>query len=253
MSVLPIKVPVRFRIIAHRGASAYAPENTLAAFRLAKKMGAAEVELDIQFSKDKKAVICHDKHLDRYGYPGQWVRELTLENLLEKDMGSWFSPYFFASERMLSFENFLSIFLNHFTYHVELKFSNTNLTSHLVKIILEKRLLNQVIFTSFQLELLKAVKEILPEARIGWLIKQGGFTLENIKKAKQAYCFQICPPASETTSSLVSKAHADIPEVRTHSVKGIPDILHTIEAGCDGLTTNWPDWLTHNSFESEGK
>jgi len=253
MSVLPLKVPVGFRIIAHRGASAYAPENTLAAFRLAQKMGVTEVELDIQFSKDNQAVICHDQDLDRYGYPGQRVAELILEDLLAKDMGSWFSPYFFAGEPMLSFENFLSIFRNHFTYHVELKFNNSNLVSPLIELIQEKQLLSQVIFTSFQLDLLKVVKEILPEARIGWLVRKGAFTLENIRQATQADCFQICPPASETAAAFVSIAQAAIPEVRTHSIKGIPDILRTIQTGCNGLTINWPDWLTHENVEREGR
>ena len=76
---LPIKVPRDFRIIAHRGASGYAPENTLAAFRLAEKMGVKEVELDVWLSKDNHIVLCHDGALDRYGYPGLHVKDLQLD------------------------------------------------------------------------------------------------------------------------------------------------------------------------------
>ena len=89
---LPLRVPPNFRIIAHRGASAYAPENTLAAFLLAERMGATEIELDVQFSRDRQLAIVHDETFDRYGYPGLRSADLTLPELVSLDMGSWFSP-----------------------------------------------------------------------------------------------------------------------------------------------------------------
>ena len=58
--MLPIPVPPDFRIIAHRGASAYAPENTKPAFGFAQRMGISEVELDTQLSADGMVVLCHD-------------------------------------------------------------------------------------------------------------------------------------------------------------------------------------------------
>ena len=111
MTKLPVRVPVGFRIIAHRGASGYAPENTLAAFRLAERMGVTEIELDVQFSKDRQLVICHDPVLDRYGYPGLRVADSTLDELLTLDMGSWFSPYFL---RFTSFNLFFMVFRGYF-------------------------------------------------------------------------------------------------------------------------------------------
>jgi len=65
--VLPISVPENFRIIAHRGASAYAPENSAAAFKLAYEMGINEFEMDTQICNDGIVILCHDKTLDRYG------------------------------------------------------------------------------------------------------------------------------------------------------------------------------------------
>ncbi|MGH6622063.1 MAG: glycerophosphodiester phosphodiesterase, partial [Alphaproteobacteria bacterium] len=67
MTDSPIRVPRGFRIIAHRGASGYAPENTMAAFRLAERMGAREIEFDLQLTKDGHMVVVHDTVLDRYG------------------------------------------------------------------------------------------------------------------------------------------------------------------------------------------
>jgi glycerophosphoryl diester phosphodiesterase len=90
----PAELGVYLRlIIAHRGASAYAPENTLAAFELAQRMGATEIELDVRFSRDRQIVVCHDRVLTRFGYPDLAISDLTLNELLELDMGSWFAGW----------------------------------------------------------------------------------------------------------------------------------------------------------------
>ena len=65
-------------------------------------MGIGEVELDTQLSTDGKVLICHDKLLDRYGYPGAVVETMHSSDLLALDMGSWFSPYHFAGEPMVT-------------------------------------------------------------------------------------------------------------------------------------------------------
>ena len=74
---LPIKDPPNFRIIAHRGASAYAPENTASAFQLADRMGIREVELDTQLTTDGEVVLCHDTTLERYGHGSAVVEEMS--------------------------------------------------------------------------------------------------------------------------------------------------------------------------------
>ena len=61
---IPIRVPAAFRVIAHRGSSAYAPENTRPAFELARAMGIAEIETDVQLTTDGVVVLCHDTGLE---------------------------------------------------------------------------------------------------------------------------------------------------------------------------------------------
>ncbi|NIS82743.1 MAG: hypothetical protein GTO14_21665 [Anaerolineales bacterium] len=242
---LPVKVPTSFRIIAHRGASGYAPENTMAAFQLAEKMGVSEVELDVQFSKDHQLVLCHDLILDRYGYPGIRVADLTLDELLKLDMGSWYSPFLYGGEPLLSLETLFDTFGDHFVYHVELKATVEGITQAVAKTVTANRLQERAIITSFHLEALSEIKELAPDLRIGWLIKNNAFSREKVTRAIDAGVFQICPPANETNKEKVSAARSSIPEVRAHSVKGITDMLQAIEAGCDGMTVNWPDWLVH--------
>ena len=86
-------------VIAHRGASAYAPENTLAAFALAKEMNADWFELDCTLSRDGHVVVIHDDTLDRTTNGEGPVRDRTLAELKQLDAGSWKDPRF-AGERL---------------------------------------------------------------------------------------------------------------------------------------------------------
>jgi len=77
-----------FRIIAHRGASGYAPENTMAAFERAVAMGATEVETDVAFTKDGRLLLFHDDTLERTTNGAGLPEDFTLAELLELDAGS---------------------------------------------------------------------------------------------------------------------------------------------------------------------
>ncbi|MBI1320793.1 MAG: hypothetical protein GC168_17855 [Candidatus Hydrogenedens sp.] len=107
-------------IIAHRGASAYAPENTLAAFELAAEQGAPWYELDCHLSKDGVAVVIHDGDLERTtGVVGQ-VRDKTLDELKTLDAGTWFSPDF-AGERLPTLAEALAMAKGRIGVYVEIK------------------------------------------------------------------------------------------------------------------------------------
>ena len=250
MATLPVRVPPRFRIIAHRGASAYAPENTLAAFRLAERMGATEVELDVQFSRDKQIVICHDQMLDRYGYPGLRLSNLTLDELLKLDMGSWFSPHLYGEESMVAFETLLAQFKDRFVYHVEIKTPTQGLVKAVLDALTANGLRSRAIVISFHFDALSEVRGLGPDLKVGWLIREGEFTTDNVARAAAAGFFQMCPPATETNREMVASAHARLAEVRAHSVKGTTEMMRAIEAGCDGLTIDWPDWLVHEDTDA---
>jgi glycerophosphoryl diester phosphodiesterase len=84
----------RVAVIAHRGASAYAPENTLAAFRAARELGADWFELDCTLSADGEVVVIHDDTLDRTTSGRGPVDALTFAELQRLDAGSWFGPEF---------------------------------------------------------------------------------------------------------------------------------------------------------------
>lgn len=110
-------------VIAHRGASAYAPENTLASFKKAIEIGAHWFELDVHLSKDNKLVVIHDDDLKRVtGVEGK-VTEKTWNELKKLDAGTWFSPQF-KGERLPLLEDALRLAKNRIGVYIELKSSD---------------------------------------------------------------------------------------------------------------------------------
>ena len=81
-----------FLIVAHRGASAYAPENTLEAFELAVDQGAAVIELDVHLTRDGEVVVIHDDRVERTTSGTGEIRALTLREIRALDAGGWFGP-----------------------------------------------------------------------------------------------------------------------------------------------------------------
>jgi len=245
--LLPIEVPTNFRIIAHRGASAYAPENTHPAFALAKKMGIKEVELDTQLSTDGVVVLCHDVTLERYGQGAEAVETLPSEALLSLDMGSWFSPYFFSGTPMLTLDKLLAEFGASFLYHIELKGQSPALPAAVFKLVEKRELLARSIFTSFSFDQLIRMREVSADCRLGWLVRS--FDGDTFKKAGELELFQLCPRADRVAREVVEQGRDAVREMRAWGLRGEPRevralIRQVLESGCDGMTINWPDWVT---------
>ena len=240
-----IRVPKDFQIIAHRGASGYAPENTLSAFRLAEKMSIRDIELDVQMTKDQHLVIVHDLSLDRYGHPGIRVSDLLLKEATELDMGSWYSPFLFSEERLISLETLFSEFGTRMRYVIEIKENTPAICRELHNRIEQHGLRKNVTITSFFYDILCEMKSLNKEIPLGWLLKVGEFTHFNIRKTHEAGFQQICPNANDTDVDLITEAHKKKLLVRAHGVKTREDITRLINSKCDGMTINWPDWVIH--------
>lgn len=88
---------------AHRGASAYAPENTMSSFQKALDIGANGIELDLQKTKDNKIVIFHDDIIDKKSDGIGKISDYTYNELLKYDFGSWFDNKF-ENERIVHYK-----------------------------------------------------------------------------------------------------------------------------------------------------
>lgn len=153
-------------IIAHRGASLVAPENTIAAFEGALQSGADGIEFDVRLSRDGVPVVIHDATLQRTGLVDGRVDELTADELEQVDVGSWFSssttPSAFAGERIPSLARVLKLCANSKgLLYVELKLrprERAELVHAVTKLVREFSLADRVVVESFDLASLEAIK-----------------------------------------------------------------------------------------------
>lgn len=163
-------------IVAHRGASAHAAENTLAAFRVAIDAGAEGIEFDVRLAKDGVPIVIHDGTLLRTAKSKTKVSELTSAELSEIDVGSWFNRRYpkrarpeFASETVPTLEQTLAL-LRDFEgpIYVELKAETADfreLSAAVCRVIRDSPLLPQSIVKSFKLAVVPEVKHRLPEVQ----------------------------------------------------------------------------------------
>lgn len=229
-----------FMNLAHRGASEYAPENTLAAFYKGLEQGANGIETDLKLSKDGVVIIFHDNELDRttngHGLPSAY----TWNELQELDAGSWFSPAY-AGERLLSFEQFLHYFGRKKTlFALELKDPNIELP--VLGLIKKYGVQNQSTITSFRYENLQAVRAVDPSIRIGHLIRK--IDEEAIARLKEIGAQQICPCTDGLEQEDVRLAKSHGFEVRAWGAFTPELMKHALQCGVDGMTINFPDKLS---------
>ena len=251
--MLPIPVPAHFRIIAHRGASAYAPENTHAAFALTTRMGVGEIELDTQLTRDGEIALCHDTTLQRYGHGPRVVEEMQWAELSNLDMGSWFSPFLFGGERMITLEDLFATYGETFIYHVEIKGKAKKLPAAVHAAIQRHNLRERCIVTSFHYKALAAMRDLDVGLSLGWLVQD--INADTMAQAAAIHLQQLCPLAKLVTPEQVEQARAVVGEVRAWGLQGettrsqsadlIALIHQVVDCGCDGMTINWPDWVRH--------
>ena len=162
-------------IFAHRGASAHAPENTLASFELAIQQGADGIELDVKLSADGQAVVIHDSTVDRTTGAHGRVKDMNLAELRSLDVGSFFSEKF-KDEKIPTLEEVFATVGKRTFINVELTNYNSP-RDHLVETvcILVKKfgLQKRVLFSSFLPSNLSSARSYLPDVPTGLLATSG--------------------------------------------------------------------------------
>ncbi len=175
-------------IIGHRGASALAPENTLAAFRLAIESGADGLEFDVQLSKDGIPVVIHDATLERTGRRPHAVAELTARELRETDVGTWFNlkrPKLARPEYSLETVPTLASVLElcggfSGPIYIELKVNVPDyhaLAAAVCEVIRDSPMLGRMIVKSFRLGAIPIVRHYLPQVQTAALFEPSIMTI----------------------------------------------------------------------------
>ena len=229
-------------IIAHRGASGYAPENTLEAFELAAKMGADGVELDVHFTADGEVVVCHDEKVDRTSNGQGLVTSYTLSELRTMDFG--FHVYN-KERRGIKLPTLKEVYellapLG-MIVNVEIKSADPAIIPACAKIAKETGMENKVIYSSFDHFQIQRMKEYDPSSFIAPLY---GF---NMLKPWN-YCADIGAGASHPKlnqirllENYVKECHDRGIRVHTWTANSEEDISFLLEAGVDAIITNYPD------------
>ncbi len=239
-----------FVVYAHRGASAYAPENTKIAFEKAIQLNANGIELDLQKTKDGQIVIFHDDYIDKKSNGVGRIEEYTYQELLKLDFGSWFNNKY-KNEKIVLFEDFAREFLSKdITFAIELKVSG--IEQETLEIINKYKMHNNIYITSFSYDILKNVRKIDSNIKLSWLVIDR-INKENIEKLLKINGTQICPKASLVSKEDIEFANKNGVGVRLWGINNEEIMEKVYKLNIEGMTVNFPDKLIKLLNEEEHK
>ncbi len=227
--------------IAHRGASARRPENTLAAFIEAVAMGADAVELDVQLSRDGRLVVIHDETLERTTNGAGIVEEHDFEQLRTLDAGAWFGDGS-IHDRVPTLEEVLDAVAGRVLVNVELKPSQRveGLVTAALAAVEERGLLTRVVFSSFRADALRLLRARSAHAAIGVLCTAG--TLEpSLAEAGRLGARNLHPWNIMVDRELVGVARARGLAVWPWTANETDEIERLVALGVDGIFSDHPD------------
>lgn len=230
-------------IVAHRGSAGEAPENTLAAFKLALEQKCDAVELDIHLSKDNQLVVCHDSTIDRTTDRTGAIREMTVQELKEADAGSWFDAKY-AGERLPLLGEVLDILPESILINIEVKHSyDGEIEPVLIDFLRKHNAINRVEVSSFYHKSLVNLKQREPELRIGLLY--GVDFANHVKTAEAAGVpvYALHPRFDRIEPCDIQEAVQDGMQVFTYTINDKERMKQAIESGVTGIITDYPGLL----------
>jgi glycerophosphoryl diester phosphodiesterase len=244
--------PRRVEVIAHRGFSGAAPENTLAAFREAIRAGADRVELDVLLTLDGVPVVIHDPDLDRTTDGRGPVRQRTLAELRALDAGRWFDPRF-AGERIPTLEEALELCRGKVAVNVEIKGEAVAPGAPEEEEGVEARVVESLrrlgpgadaVVSSFEPLALRRVRRMAPELARESLFdpeRQGGMGPVQVCAEVAARAFNCS--REEVSPRWIDEAHRAGLKLNVYTVDDPREMEALIALGVDGIFTNQPRLL----------
>ncbi|WP_413363435.1 glycerophosphodiester phosphodiesterase [Lysinibacillus sp. 3P01SB] len=234
--------------VAHRGATGYAPENTMAGFDLAVKMKADYIEIDLQRSKDGKLVVIHDTTVDRTTDGTGKVGDLTFEQLRSLDAGSWKAEQF-AGEQIPTFEEILDRYHGKIGILIELKAPELypgieeQVAAALKERNLHKPQNEKIILQSFNFESMKKMDKLLPKVPIGVLTSNRSHTTAEALQEFSTYADWFNPSYGIVTEELVDQVHALDMQIGSWTVRSQEAADFLFDMGVDAIITDYPDYV----------
>jgi glycerophosphoryl diester phosphodiesterase len=238
-----------FTAIAHRGASAYYPENTLPSFEGAIAMGADMVELDVQLTSDKKVVVFHDEKISRCTNGRGRIADHTLAQLKKLDAGNWYGKDF-KDTRIPTLAEALSVCKNKIAVNIEIKTEAVSkmffggIEEKSLKIVEQSGMNGHVVFSSFDPRAIMHLKKIDNTVTAAVLFEKkhyGSKLPSDIIESLGADAFN-CSNAEFNKKWLANVKLNNIP-VNIYTVNDAKNMRRFINMGVSGIFTNNPDIL----------
>jgi glycerophosphoryl diester phosphodiesterase len=224
-------------VIAHRGASGHAPENTFPAYELALVQRADMIEIDLHLTRDGAIVITHDEDLTGLGGRGE-IMDASLAQVRALDAG--------GGERVPLLSEVLDRFGARIPFNLELKRGTRatypGLPRETLREVEERGLLDATLFSSFSDEILAELRRLAPRARLGCLVSPR----EPERWLDRARAVAACAVnlwSGLATPEAVEMAHAAGLAVNVYTVDRLEEMRALIGRGVDGIFTNLPDRL----------
>ncbi len=228
-------------LIAHRGASVTAPENTMPAFQLAAQMGADGIELDVMLSRDGKVVVMHDASVDRTTDGSGKVHEMDWEDLRRLDAGGKKDQVFKGTPIPLLAE-VLAWAKDRLVVNIELANYFTlgdQLLPSVAELVNSMHIGGQIIFSSFYPWNVKRIKELVPDAQVavlafeGW---KGGLQRSSLFKGFSPE--GIHPHVNDLSPAYLMQEHEWGRQIRTWTVNNRQEMQVCVDLGVDGIITD---------------
>lgn len=229
-----------FTNCAHRGASGHAPENTLAAMRVAMEMGAHMSELDIQQTADDRLVLLHDDDLDRTTSGSGMLWQKPLAELQTYEAGSWFAPQF-SGEPLPTLEEVIALVRGKMKLNIEVKLHGheRDIAKLVVETVRREKFEPECIITSFGHNVAAEIKALAPELKVGYIFGKDEYherVFEGPVEVLSVNHYLI-------STEFMQRARAAHKEVHVWTVNEKPLMHRMMDLGVDAIITNYPDRL----------
>ncbi|MFN0156556.1 MAG: glycerophosphodiester phosphodiesterase [Bacteroidota bacterium] len=234
-------------VVAHRGSSGSAPENTLAAFSLAIDEGADVVELDVRMTRDFFLVVLHDGDIKRTtnGEGGVW--DFTLQELRAFDAGMWYGPKF-RGERVPTLRQVMELLLAHVNLNIEVKTDgeprprkHIAMEEACILAIMEKKFEDRTIVSSFDHDYLKRFHHLYPSIKTGALyLPSRDAAVKPSQMARGLGVSAFICSKNHLTAAMVKDAHDRNMAVAGYSINTEQELEQMLALGVDTVVTDHP-------------
>lgn len=244
--------------VAHRGASAYAPEHTIPAYQLGEIMKGDYIEIDLQMTKDGELIAMHDEKVDRTTNGTGQVKDLTLAEIKQLDAGSWFNETYpqlakknYVGLEVPTLEEVFQKFGRQANYYIETKSPEVypGMEEELIQILKEYKMIDRkgrtknVLIQSFSTESLLKVHEMEPQLPLVQLFsyKSQAVISEKELKSIKEYAIGVGPNFTRIDEQYVKSVRKHGLELHPYTVNNKSDMRKALEWGATGVFTNYPD------------